>query len=157
MVLKGAAVYQVADNLGVQQLKVVAKQPGVISVLRITTYYPERRIRHAVATLVERSPDQRIMSIVHEGFNNHQPVRLVVPRESYDEVLDALQQAKFDKLLDQPDVSYKDHCLWLIQRASGIYIHEIIVSPDNPELPYSAIVNAIDLYLPEAIREIPLT
>ena len=157
MAFTGSAVYQVADNLGVSHIKQVAKQAGVISVLRITAYYPERRIRHSVATLIERNQNQREMSLIHEGFFNHRPVKITVSRDDFDHLTNALIQAKFDKLKDQPDISYKDHSLWLIQRASGIYLHEIIVSPDNPELPYSSIVNAIDAYLPEAIREVPLT
>lgn len=152
-----SALYQVADNLGAKHIKELARQAGVISVLRITAYYPERQVRHSVATLMERIQDQREMSIIHEGFYNHQPMILGVSRNHYEKLLDALLQARFDKLTDQPNVSYKDHCLWLIQRASGTYTHSVIVSPDHPILPYAAIVNAIDAYLPEAIREIPLT
>jgi len=157
MAFTGSALYQVADNLGVEHIKTVAKQASVISILRITAYYPEREVRHSVATLIERNQDRRVMDIVHEGFFNHKPVTLDVSREQFYKVLNALLQAKFDKLTDQPDLSYKDHSLWLIQRASGIYTHGVIVSPDNPQLPYSSIVNAIDAYLPEAIREVPLT
>lgn len=152
-----SAVYQVADNLGAPHIKYLARQAGVISVLRITAYYPERKIRHSVATLIERIQNQRQMSIIHEGFYNHQPVTLTISREGFEKVLDALLQNRFDRLTDQPGISYKDHCLWLIQRASGTYTHSVIASPDHPILPYAAIVNAIDAYLPEAIREIPLT
>lgn len=157
MAFTGSSLYAVADNLGVPHIKAVVKQPGVISVLRITAYYPERRTRHSVATLIERHQNQRDMEIVYEDFNDHKPVKLTVTRETYEKVLDALLQAKFNKLDDQPNLSYKDHSLWLIQQASGTFLHNVITSPDDPVLPYSAIVNAIDDYLPEAIREIPLT
>ena len=157
MAFTGSSLYEVADNLGVPHIKDIAKQVGVISVLRITAYYSERKARHSVATLVQSHRDQRNMSVVYEGFFNHKPVTLNVTRDSHENVLSALEQAKFDKLYDQPLVSYKDHILWLIQRASGIYLHGIIVSPDIPQMPYSLIVNAIDAYLPEAVRELPLT
>ena len=157
MAFTGSSLYEVSANLGVPHIKTVAKQVGVISVLRITAYYPERKARHSVATLIERHQNQRHMEIVYEGFFNHKPVKLTVTRDNHEKVLDALQQARFDKLNDQPDLSYKDHSLWLIQRASGIYVHEVILAPDIPLLPYSSIVNAIDAYLPESIREVPLT
>lgn len=157
MTFTGSSLYEVADNLGVPHIKAIAKQAGVIGVLRITAYYPERKARHSVATLTERHQDRREMNVVYEGFFDHQPLKLSVSRDHLDKVLHALHQANFDKLDDQPKLSYKDHILWLIQRASGIYTHGLIVSPDTPQLPYSLIVNAIDAYLPQAIREVPLT
>ena len=157
MAFTGTALYEVADNLGVSNIKDITKQAGIISVLRITAYYPERKARHSIATLVQRHQDKREMTVVYEGFFNHQPINKSVARDDLENVLNALQQARFDNLYDQPTLSYKDHILWLIQRASGIYLHGIIVSPDVPQMPYSLIVNAVDAYLPEAIREVPLT
>jgi hypothetical protein len=157
MAFTGSSLYEVADNLGVPHIKDIAKQPGVISVLQITAYYPERKARHSVATLIERHQDNREMTIVYEGFFSHQPMTLSVSRDNLNNVLNALQRARFDKLYDPSTISYKDQILWLIQRASGIYTHGLIVSPDTPQMPYSLIVNAIDAYLPEAIREVPLT
>jgi len=157
MAFTGSSLYEVADNLGVPHIKAIAKKAGVISVLRLTAFYSERKARHSVATVVQRHQDQREMAVVYEGFFNHKPVTLDVSRDNLENVLNALQQARFDKLYDQPMLSYKDHILWLIQRASGIYDHGIIVSPNVPQMPYSLIVNAIDAYLPESIREVPLT
>jgi hypothetical protein len=157
MAFTGSSLYEVADNLGVPHIKDIAKQAGVISVLRVTAYYSERKARHSVATVVQRHQDQREMRIVYEGFFNHKPVTLNVTRDNLENMLNALQRAKFDTLYDQASLSYKDHVLWLVQRAAGIYLHGVIVSPDIPEMPYSTIVNAIDSYLPEAIREVPLT
>lgn len=157
MTFTGSILYHIAETLGVQHIKHIAKQADVINVLRITAYYPKREVRHSIATITERNRDRREMQIVYEGFNNHQPVKLSVERDDLNRVFDTLLQTRFDKLYDQPDVSYNDHSLWLIQRASGIFTHGIIVSPDKPQLPYTSIVNAIDDFLPEAIREVPLT
>ena len=67
-----------------------------------------------------------------------------------------MRQARFDRLSDQNGLSFTDRSLWLIQRAAGAYSHGIVVAPDKPQLPWSSIVNAIDQYLPQAIREVPL-
>lgn len=151
----GSSLYYVADNLGVTALSQVAKQVGVISVLRITAFYPERRARHTVSTVIERHQNQRRLEIVYEGFYDHQPIILAVSEDNFTALNQVLRQVKFDKLDDQTGISYKDHSLWLIQRAATTYSHGVIVSPDVPKLPYSTLVNAIDAYLPESIREVP--
>lgn len=149
-------LYAVADNLSLPTLRSLAKQVAVVSVLRITAYYPERAARHTVATLIERTPDSRMMEIVYEGFFEHKPLKHSISRDALEKVMLTLRQVKFDKLLDQPNVTYHDKSLWLISRAAGTFTHSIIVSPDVPQLPYSQIVNAIDAYFPTAIRELPL-
>ena len=71
----------------------MAKQAGVISVLRITAYYPERKARHSVATLIERHQNQRQMEIVYEGFYGHKPVKLTVERDAFDNLQDSITVA----------------------------------------------------------------
>ncbi len=156
MVFTDSPLYAVANNLNVPNIKTVAQAVGVVDVLRITAYYPKRDTRHSIATLVQRHQDKRDLEIVYENFNKQQAVKLTVQRDVFDAIQNALLQNKFDKLEDQTNISHYDHSLWLVQRASGTYLHSVIMSPDVPHLPYSAIVNAIDNYLPEAIREVPL-
>ena len=151
-----ALVYEAADNFGRPRLSDIARQVGVISALRITAYYPQRRLRHSVACVIEHQREAPRMEIVYEGFNRHRPLQLKLARADWERLMDALHQVKFDRLADQPNLSYTARSLWLIQRAAGIYCHSVMVTPAVPQLPYAAIVNAIDAYLPQAIREIPL-
>ena len=155
MIFKGSNVYEMANNLAAPRLADIARQAGVISVLQVTAYYQQRRLRHSVARAIEYQHGEPKLEIVYEGFNHHRALRLKLPRAHLESLTDALHQAKFDKLGDQPQLSYQEGSLWLIQRAAGTYCHSIMVAPDVPQLPYSAIVNAIDEYLP--IREISLT
>ena len=156
MAFHGSAVYEVADNFGLPRLTDIARQAGVISALQVTAYYPQRRMRHSVAIVVEVRHEDPRLEIVYEGFNRHRALRLKLARAHLERLIDVLHQTKFDKLSDQAKLSYEERSLWLIQRACGTYCHGIIVAPDVPQLPYAAIVNAIDACLPEAIREIPL-
>lgn len=155
MIFTESSLYEVAGNLNVPHIKTIIKQAGVISVLRITAYYPERHARHSVATLTEQQRNQYTMEIVHEGFYGHRPMTLSVSDENYNNLLDVLIQCRFKKLPHQDDISYNDRSLWLIQQAYGTFLHNVIVAPDRPSHPYSTIVNAIDDYIHEAIREIP--
>lgn len=157
MAFHGSTVYEVADNFGLPRPTDIARQAGVTNVLQITAYYPQRRMRHSAALVVEVQHGDPKLEIVYEGFNRQRPLKLKLARAHLESLMDVLHQAKFDRLSDQANLSYKGRSLWLIQRACGPYCHSIILAPDVPQLPYSAIVNAIDAYLPEAVREIPLT
>lgn len=156
MAFDGAVIYQVADDLGLDNLSRVAQRAGVMSVLQVTAYYSGRRVRHSVARVIEYQLGEVELLLVYEGFNRHKPLRLNVPKDRLEKLGQALRQAKFDTMNDQDRLSFTDRSLWLVQRAAGAYSHGVIVSPDNPQLPWSSIVNAIDDYLPQAIREVPL-
>ena len=127
-----------------------------MSVLQVTAYYFGRRVRHSVARVIEYQLGEVEMLLVYEGFNRHKPLQLSVPKDHLEKLLRALRQARFDTLGDQDGLSFADRSLWLIQRAAGAYSHGVTVAPDRPQLPWSSIVNAIDDYLPGAIREVPL-
>ena len=156
MAFDGGILYQLASDMGLADLSSVTWGAGVMSALQVSAYYVERGIRHSVARVIEYQLGEIQMQLVFEGVNRHQPLLSTVSRQRFGKLVDALRQAQFDKLDDQAGLSYADHSLWLIQRAAGSFSHGIIVSPAKPELPYSSIVNAIDAYLPSAIREVPL-
>jgi len=156
MAFDGSVIYQVANDLGFDNLNRVARRAGVMSVLQVTAYYSGRRVRHSVARVIEYQLGEVELLLVYEGFNRHKPLRLSLPKDRLEKLVRALRQAKFDTLRDQDGLSFTDRGLWLIQRAAGTYSHGVIVAPDKPQLPWSAIVNAIDDYLPSAIREVPL-
>jgi hypothetical protein len=65
-----------------------------------------------------------------------------------------LQKTGFDRLPDQPDAPYFGVDLWLVERAAGNFVKSVIIAPSKVRPPYTAVVNAIDGYLPEALREI---
>jgi len=133
-----------------------ARAAGVMSVLEITAYYPQRRVRHSVARAIEYQLGEIALQVAYEGVRLGAIPRIALDETRMDSVNAALLASKFRSLSDQPGLSYDERCLWLIQQAAGSFIHGIIVAPDRPEPPYSAIVNAIDDHLPEAIRELPL-
>ena len=156
MAFDGSNVYQLAGSLGFPDLAVVAGGAGVMSVLEISAYYAERRVRHSVGRVIEYQTGEIELRVAYEGVHLAKTPRLAVDRERMEALNAVLLSARFGTLSHQAGLSYKDRSLWLIQRASGPHAHGIMVAPERPELPYSTIVNAIDAYLPEAIREVPL-
>ena len=155
MPFDGSILYQLARDLDLPDLMSVARRAGVMSVLQISVFYAERRLRHSVARVIEDQLGEVQMNLVYEGQHRRRPRPFSVARDRFERLTLALRQARFDTLRDQPGISYADHSLWLIQRAAGGYSHGVIVAPSKPEPPYSSIVNAIDAYLPAAVRELP--
>lgn len=156
MPFDGSDIYQLASQLGLPDLERAARAAGVMSVLEITAYYPQRRVRHSVARVIEYQLGEIALQVAYEGVRLGAIPRIALDATRMDSVNAALLAVKFRSLIDQPGLSYDERSLWLIQQAAGTFIHGIIVAPDRPEPPYSAIVNAIDDHLPEAIRELPL-
>lgn len=142
--------------MGLPDLQRAASAAGVMSILQVSAYYAERRVRHSVARVIEYQTGEIELQVVFQGVSLAEPLRLAVDRESMERLDDVLLRVKFDRLGDQAGLSYGERSLWLIQRAAGTHLHGIMVAPDRPEAPYTTLVNAIDAYLPEAIREIPL-
>ncbi|MCY3780844.1 MAG: hypothetical protein OXG78_11090 [Chloroflexi bacterium] len=156
MPFDGSDVYLLANRLGLPDLEQVAAQAGVMSVLQISAYYASRRVRHTVARVIEYQSGEIEIRLAYEGVSLEKPIRLAVENDNLEQIQAVLLKARFRKLSDQADLSYDERSLWLIQQAAGRHVHGIMVAPDRPELPYSTIVNAIDAYLPGAIREVPL-
>ncbi len=156
MPFDGTDVHLLASQLGLPDLRQAASEAGVMSILQVSAYYAERRVRHSVARVIEYQTGELELRVVFQGVSLAEPLRLSVARERMEALDEALLRVKFAKLGDQPGLTYAERSLWLIQRAAGSHAHGIMVAPDRPEMPYTAIVNAIDACLPEAIREIPL-
>ena len=156
MPFDGTDVYLLAGQLGLPDLQRTASAAGVLGILQVSAYYAERRVRHSVARVIEYQTGEIELRVAYQGVSLAEPLRLTVARERMERLDEALLRVRFDKLGDQPGLSHAERSLWLIQRAAGTHLHGVMVAPDRPEAPYSALVNAIDAYLPAAIRELPL-
>ena len=156
MPFDGSDIYQLASQLGLPDLEQAARAAGVMSVLEISAYYAERRLRHSVARVIEYQLGEVALQVAYEGVRLTRAPRIALDETRMEKVNAVLLAARFRSLADQPGLSFEERSLWLIQQAAGGYAHGIMVAPDRPEPPYSTIVNAIDDYLPEAIREVPL-
>lgn len=156
MPFDGTDVYQLAGSLGLPDLAQAAREPGVMSVLEISAYYAERRVRHSVARIFEYQLGEIELQVAYEGVRLQAAPRISVDSARMDKVNAVLLALKFGTLGHQPNLSYDERSLWLIRQAAGSHIHSVMVAPDRPELPYATLVNAIDDWLPEAIREVPL-
>lgn len=150
-----AALRTVVDRTQAPNLKTLAQQPGVRVVHRLVVYYADGLARHIVATLISRTgSDDALLEVVHEGFFDNKARSHRISADHHAAFCAVLTRLNFDQLSDQPDTELERQTLWLLERASGSFYKSLLLSPHYIEPPYSGIVNAVDAYLPEAIREI---
>lgn len=150
---RSVALRAIHERTHTPHLRELLTRPGLISLHRITCYYADGRARHSIATLFQTRPSVWL-ELVYEGIANHKPLRHDVRADAVERFILVLNQHRFDKLPDQPDIPATTPTIWQIERAVGGFYHAILLTPHTPVLPYSALVNAIDAYLPESIREI---
>ncbi len=154
MELKIAPLRAVIEQANGQSLFKLAMQPSVKGVYRLTAFYPDRRAYHSVATLIYTAYEEATLEVVYIGaFHNH-PFIHTITWERLEPFESALRKAGFDKLHDQDEVSVYGEDCWLLERAAGSFSKSLLLAPHRIEQPYTAIVNAVDAYLPEMIREV---
>jgi hypothetical protein len=144
----------IADRLGLPELRVVIRQPGIDEAYRLTVQYFDGRHPDQVATLT-RARDGTVLLTVAYRRMHHQPVfEYPLQLEQYRDFDLALRKLGFDRRDDQPDMPYMGQDFWLIERASGSFFHDMVLSPERAEGAYGWIVEAVRGRLPQAVRVI---
>ncbi|RMG89891.1 MAG: hypothetical protein D6712_00900 [Chloroflexi bacterium] len=154
MELKIAPLRAVIEQANVQSLFKLATQPAVKGVYRLTAFYPDRRAHHSIATLTYTAYEEATLEVIYIGAFHNRPLTHTITWERLEQFESALRKAGFDKLHDQNNVSVYGEDCWLLERAAGSFSKSILLAPHRVEQPYTTIVNAIDAYLPEMIREV---
>lgn len=145
---------QIAERLGLAPVKQLALAPGIKAIYRISCYAISGHARHSVATLQAQTTEAPALKVVYEGLFNHKPFQYAISPMVYDRWLLALAQLSFDKLDHQQGLAYCQRSIWLVEKGINTFYHSVLLSPELLSPPYSTLINAIDAYLPEAIREI---
>lgn len=144
----------IALRLRQDELRNVTQQPGVNEAFRITIQYHDARHPNQVATLTRGHGGSAGLRVVYDKPNKSVHFDYSVSFDRYRALLTALRQIKFDTLDDQPDVPYVGVDLWLVERASGSFYHDVVLDPVSARGPYRALLVAIQAQLKEAVRAI---
>ncbi len=160
----------IAVRLAVPELEQVVRQPGIGEAYRITVQYQDGRYPDQVATLAFRQLSGQasgalsggsVTLTVHYRRPNDKPL-ILTPALSFErcrEFAAALRALNFDKLDDMPDVPWYGADLWLVERASGSFHHDMVIAPDRAAQTagiHAAIVALVRERLREAVRTISL-
>ncbi len=153
---RSAPLRLVAVRLNEPESEALARTPGVIEAFRATVQYHDARCPDQVATLTKpRSMDGARLRVAYRRSNDKPLVfELVVDARRYGIVGAGLRKLEFDRLDDMPDIPWSDADLWLLERASGTFHHDIIIPPDHATGLFAQIVSLVRDNLKEAVRTI---
>lgn len=155
MVYHDAAIRNVMERLKLPAINTLAEQAGIQTVYRILVYYADGRAYHSAATLLYKARYRNPkMETAYLGFFDNQVIEHEIASKTYQKFTKMLQQAHFDSLHFPTERLLHSATIWCIERATGTFAHQVILTPHYNEKPYSLIINAIDSYLPQAVREI---
>jgi hypothetical protein len=144
----------IALRLRQDELRNITQQPGVNESFRVTIQYNDTQHPNQVATLTRGHSGTCHLKIVYDRPNKDVHFDYPVEVERYKALLAALRRVKFDSLDDQPDVPYFGVDLWLVERASGSFYHDVVLSPDSARGFYRELILAIREHVKEAVRTI---
>jgi hypothetical protein len=143
----------IALRLMQNELRHLTHQPGINEAFRITIQYHDGRHPNQVATLV-RGHAGATLNVVYDKPNKSVFFTYPVEADRHQALLTAIRRLKFDKLDDQPDVPYFGVDLWLVERASGSFYHDVVMAPDSARGFYRELVLTLRQHLKEALRPI---
>ena len=144
----------IALRLRQGELRQVVQQPGVNEAVRVTVQYHDGRHPNQVATLTRGHGPQCTLLVVYDKPNKDVRFSYAIPLERYLALLGTLRRAHFDALDDQPDVPFFGVDLWLVERASGSFYHDVVIQPESATGLHGEIVIAIRAQLKEALRPV---
>jgi hypothetical protein len=149
------SLHVIAERLGLQMLRQAATRPGVNEALRLTIHYPDGSLPGSVATL-ERGLGAdcrlRLMYDRHDDRGEPYQYEFRIPLERYHKLLTGLRLSRFEMLDDAFDAPPAGVDVWLVERAAGSYLHDIVLSPGNATGHHREVVLALKTHLPESVR-----
>jgi hypothetical protein len=123
--------------------------------------YHDGRHPDQVTTVIFRQGGAGVeVSVHYRRTKADKPLVLMpkIPIERCKEFAAALRALKFDTLDDQDGIPWFGADLWMIERASGSFYHDIVIAPDSAQNTkagdHAAIIGLIRELLREAVRPI---
>ena len=144
----------VALRLRQDELRNLTQQPGINEVFRVTIQFNDGRHPNQVATLMRGHGSTCRLKVVYDKPGKQVYFDYDIEAERYKGLLAALRRVRFDDMDDQPDVPFFGVDLWLVERASGSFYHDVVLDPDSARGFYRELMLAIRQHLKEALREI---
>ncbi|NDJ74805.1 MAG: hypothetical protein GYB65_00985 [Chloroflexi bacterium] len=151
---RAAPIRLVALRLRQDELRNLMQQPGTNEAFRVTIQYNDPIHPNQVATLTRGHGGSAALHVVYDKPGKDVHFAYDIPLERYRELFTALRRARFDHLDDQPDVPYFGVDLWLVERASGSFYHDVVLCPESARGFYRELILAIREHLREGLRAI---
>ena len=144
----------IADYANVKSIKQIAMQPGVQSAYRVTLHHQDMRAADAVVSVVQKASGELQLEAVYQGRFSNRPLQRALPEQDFKSWVLLLREIGFDHLDDYEDIPLTEADLCMVERAAGGFAKSVIFVPQKAEADFAKLLDAIQLYLPEALREI---
>lgn len=145
----------IALRLSLPELELIVRQPEVIESFRLTIQYHDGRCLDQAATITKlRGAPVAVRLNAAYRRNNDRPLAydFTLDPAKFDAYRMALRKLNFDKLDDPPDIPWRGADLWLLERASGTFHHDLIIAPDSASGVYAEIAALTRAHFPQAVR-----
>ncbi len=144
----------IALRLRQDELRNLTRSPLISEAFRVTIEYHDGRFPNQVATLTRGHGTGAALKVVYDKPGKEVFFTYPVEHERFQELNAALRRLKFDSLDDQPDVPFFGVDLWLVERASGSFYHDVVLSPESARGFYRELILTIHRLLKPAVRTI---
>ncbi len=147
----------IAVRLALPDLAQVVREPGVSEAYRVTIQYQAGQHPDQVATLAfMQSGGGSVSLTVYYRREDDRPLILtpILPLERCRAFAAALRALAFDRLDDMPELPWHGADIWLIERASGSFHHDVLLSPDAASGVHLQIVTLLRGQAREMVRAI---
>jgi hypothetical protein len=147
----------IAERLELSTLTAVARQPGAADCYRLTLQYHDGTHPDQVATLIFWQTGLIGCQVVYRTKTT-KPLILTptLPIPRLKAFATTLRGLKFDALEDMPNTPPLGVDLWLLERASGTFFHDVLLAPTlaASESVYAQIIRALESGWKESLRAI---
>lgn len=144
----------IALRLNQNELRTLTRQPGIHEAVRVTIQYHDARHPNQVATLTRGPGRACTLKVLYDHPGKKVHFDYPIDYDRYQSLIAALRRSRFDQLDDQPDVPFFGVDLWLVERASGSFYHDIVLSPESARGFYREVILALREHLKEGLAEI---
>lgn len=144
----------IAERLGLAGLRHVVRQPGVNEAYRISIHYYDGRHPDQVATLVVGAHRTVTLSVAYRRMHNHPAFEYSIDPDRFRMFDQTMRRLGFDHTDDQDDMPYLGADLWLLERSSGTFFHDLVLAPATAEGVHRDLMQAVTAHLKEAVRAI---
>ncbi len=141
-----------AERANMPPVKELARQPRFSALYRVTVHHPDWRAVDVIVTV--KRGDDITREAVYVGCFGNKPLLHAMPAEQYTAFTQKVMAARFDKLVDQEGIPRFGVDLCLFERASAGFYRSVVFCPQKAEGAYAYLLHAIQMHLPEALREI---
>ncbi len=154
MLRRADSLRLIASRLELPELKVMVRQPGLSEAYRVTIHYHDGRHPDQVATLSRWQDNSVMLSVGYKRVRHHPLFEYPLELERFHDFDLAMRRLGFDRRDDQPDLPSFGEDLWLLERASGNFSHDLVLAPRLADGVYGWLVAAVQHHLPQAVRAI---